>query len=303
MKKINRRAFLQTTGYLTAGTVLSSAFNAAATPRKAQQVKLSGHIWVYASKFPPKWDSTPVIEQAFADFQFAGLDGMEVMEVNLRHDDAVTRLRGFSEQYKVPVTGTSYGAAMWDASKQQEILDDAELVISRLHQLGGKTFGVSVGDAGRIKTEAELDTQAHLLNKLIPLCDQHGIVLNLHNHTYEVANGLHDLKGTLSRIPGIKLGPDLNWLIRGGIDPVWFINTYGKQIAYMHLRDQGKDGRWTETVGSGATDFKQIATALREQHFEGRAAVELAFDSPPLHPLKEDWKASADFVRRTFDWA
>ncbi|WP_262511511.1 sugar phosphate isomerase/epimerase family protein [Deminuibacter soli] len=284
--------------------MLGSAFGAAAVAAgKTQKVKLSGHIWAYASKFPPKWDSTPVIEQAFADFRFAGLDGMELMEVNLRHNDAVAHLGSLAEQYKVPVTGASYNGSMWDSEKHAEILDDAALVISRLQQLGGKTFGVSVGDAGRIKTEAELDAQAQLLNKLIPLCDKHGIVLNLHNHTYEVKNSLHDLKGTLSRIPGIKLGPDLNWLIRGGVDPVWFIHTYGKQMVYMHLRDQDKNGRWTETVGSGVTDFNKIAAALREQNFSGRAAVELAFDDPPSHPLKDDWKTSVDFIRKTFNWA
>jgi len=27
------------------------------------------------------------------------------------------------------------------------------------------------------------------------------VVLNLHNHTYEVADGEHDLNGTLARLP------------------------------------------------------------------------------------------------------
>lgn len=304
MKDFSRRRFLETTGYLAGGAILANSFQAAATDmlHRKQKVKISGHIWVYASKFPPNWDSTPVIEQAFSDFQYAGLDGMELMEVNLRHDDAVTHLKALAEQYQVPVTGASYGAAMWDATKHQEILDDAELVLSRLHQLNGKTFGVSVGDAGHLKTEAELDAQAHLLNKMIPICNKYGIVLNLHNHTYEVQNGLHDLKGTLTRIPDIKLGPDLNWLIRAGVDPVSFINKYGRQMIYMHLRDQGNDQKWTETVGSGVTDFKAIAAALKQLDYTGRAAVELAFDNPPVNPLKNDWKTSVDYVRKTFDW-
>ncbi len=58
-------------------------------------------------------------------------------------------------------------------------------------------------------------------------------MLNLHNHTYEVENELYDLKGTLARIPGIKLGPDLNWLVRAGVDPAGFIRRFGKQIVFM----------------------------------------------------------------------
>ncbi|WP_428329343.1 hypothetical protein [Mucilaginibacter sp.] len=57
---------------------------------------------------------------------------MELMEINLRHDDAVSHLGSLAQQYKVPVTGASYGAPMWDKTKHAQILDDAELVISRL---------------------------------------------------------------------------------------------------------------------------------------------------------------------------
>ena len=73
----------------------------------------------------------------------------------------------------------------------------------------------------------------------------HGVVLNLHNHTYEVENVMHDLEGTLARIPDVKLGPDLNWLVRAGVDPVEFIHRFGKQIVFMHIRDQKADGTWS----------------------------------------------------------
>jgi sugar phosphate isomerase/epimerase len=115
---------------------------------------------------------------------------------------------------------------------------------------------------------------------------------------------MHDLKGTLARIPDIKLGPDLNWLIRAGINPVDFINTYGKQIVYLHIRDQYADGKWTEYVGQGTTDFPAIAKALKTQKFKGSAAIELAFekDFNPANPLKEDWKLSRKYVKDVFRW-
>lgn len=136
------------------------------------------------------------------------------------------------------------------------------------------------------------------------ICNDHGIVPNLHNHTYEVENDLHDLKGTLARIPDIKLGPDLNWLIRAGVDPVSFINTYGRQMVYLHIRDQYADGNWTEYVGQGVTDFRAIAKALNEQGFQGSAGIELAFPAnfEPQNPLKTDWKLSREYVVKTFGW-
>jgi sugar phosphate isomerase/epimerase len=173
-----------------------------------------------------------------------------------------------------------------------------------LGQLNGKTLGISVGDAGRPKTEAELDAQAQLLRKIQAICGDTGVIADLHNHTYEVGNGMHDLKGTLARIPDIKLEPDLNWLIRAGVDPIWFIKTYGRQMVYMHLRDQYQDGTWTEYLGQGTTDFPGIAKALRDVDFRSRAAIELAFPQNfvPKYPLAEDWKRSRDYLTTVFGW-
>ena len=131
------------------------------------------------------------------------------------------------------------------------------------------------------------------------VCEDHGIEANLHNHTYELENDIYDLKGTLARIPDFKLGPDLNWLVRGGIDAVEFINTFGKQIVYLHIRDQYQNGTWSEFVGQGDAHFKPIATALKEQNFNGQVAIELAFtnDFVPKNELREDWKMSKEFVK------
>jgi sugar phosphate isomerase/epimerase len=301
-----RRDFLKKSSLCLAGIFLpasfpNQAFAKALTPFKA---KISAHLWVYASAHPPTWDATPDLEKIFSDLHLAGYDGLEVMDVILKHDDAVEHLSRLQKQFSLPVTGSSYGAAMWDATKYAGILSDVTPVVKRLGQLGGKTLGISVGAAGRAKTEAEFDAQAKILRSIIALCGDSGVVANLHNHTYEVENGMHDLKGTLARIPDMKLGPDLNWLVRAGVDPVAFIKTYGQQIVYLHIRDQYQNGVWTEYVGEGVTDFPAIAKALRSVNFRGRAAVELAFPDNyvPKYTLTEDWKRSRQYVQTVFGW-
>lgn len=301
----SRRRFITQSSLLLSGALITNSSCKTFAGRMAnKKITVSAHLWVYASAFPPKWDSTPVLEKTFSDLSYAGIEGVELMEVILRHDDAVERISKLIKKYHLPVTGTSYGADMWDASKHDEIWNDIKLVIPRLSQLKGKTFGISVGNARRIKTESELDAQAKLLKKIISFCGEHDIEPNLHNHTYEIENDMHDLKGTLKRIPEIKLGPDLNWLIRGGVDPVWFINMYGSRIVYLHIRDQYSNGIWTEWLGQGDTDFTSIAMALKAKKFNGKVAVELAFpnDFKPINPLKEDWKLSREFVKKTFGW-
>lgn len=266
------------------------------------EVVLSGHLWVYASKFPPDWDCTPILDQVFRDFRYAGLSGVEVMESILRHDDVVPRVGDLIQKYNMPVTGTSYYGDMWNSSQSQEILEDVKQVVKRLHELGGSTFGITVGDAGRKKTESELDAQADLLKEIILVCDQYDVVPNLHNHTFELAHDMHDLRGTMERVPDLKLGPDINWLIRGGIDPVNFIQKYGDRMVYLHIRDQDADGNWTKVVGNGETNFPAIAEALKDKNFTGRAAIELAFEEPPTEPVSEEWKKSRDYVEEVFGW-
>ena len=149
------------------------------------------------------------------------------------------------------------------------------------------------------KTEQQLDDQAYLLRKIMTFAEENGIEPNLHNHTYEVIDSLHDLKGTLARIPDAKLGPDLNWLVRGGVDPVWFIREYGRKIVFLHLRDQYKDGRWSEALGEGDMDYPAIAKALHVINFKGIAVIELAHerDFKITRSLRESWKISRDYVR------
>lgn len=306
----NRRGFIKDSLALGSGaflypTLMTSALNCSSL-ESGSEVEICAHLWVYASKFPPNWDCTPVLETVFSDLSQAGIQGLELMEANLRHDNAVSRLRELIDKYELPVSGSSYGVGfkMWDAAQHKEILKDLEIVIPRLKEVGGSTFGISVGSADHVKTEEELDAQAALLSKVRTLCTDNGIQANLHNHTYEVENEMHDLRGTLLRIPDFNLGPDLNWLIRGGVDPVSFIEEFGTQIVYLHIRDEYENGVWTEYVGQGDMDFPAMSNALKKVGFKGKAAIELAFPNEfsPEFSLREDWKKSKDYIKETFDW-
>lgn len=304
IKNKSRRAFLKTSGCIGAAAMFGPLLGESVFAAEGlnDKVPLSGHVWLYASLFPPDWDCTPILDQVFSDFKAAGLQGIELMEVHLRHDDVVPRVGDLIQKYDVPVTGTSYYGDMWDSNKSQEILEDADVVMERLHKLGGSTFGITVGDAGRKKTEKELDDQASVLLNILKISKKYNIQPNLHNHTFEVENDLHDFKGIINRVPELKLGPDINWLIRGGVDPVWFINTYGDKIVYLHIRDQDKNGKWTKVVGEGVTDFHAIAKALKTVNFKGRAAIELAFEETPELPVRDAWIQSRKYVKSVFGW-
>lgn len=302
--KVSRRQFLgSTTAMLAAGGYAASLL-AAETAPSTGRVVVGGNPWVYASKLPRN-DITPELPAIFADMQYAGLDGIELMPIVLQSKETFEQVGELSQKHHLPIIGSSFApkkGSMCDRAKHAEILEDAELVVPRLAKLGGRTLGTSVGQIKGKKTPEQFDAQADVLRKIIALGQANGVVLNLHNHTYEIADDLYDLKGTLARIPDVKLGPDIGWLARGGVDPVEFVHQFGHQIVFCHVRDQTADNKWTEAVGEGVVDYPAFAQAVREAGFHGDAVIELAFERgfTPTRPIRESLKISCEYVRKLF---
>ena len=288
---MNRRGFLGT----AAGSVAVAQDWSFLLPKPT----LGIHVWVFSSD-KPGYDCFGVIDQVFADTQYAGFGAIELMDVTLRHEDAVPKIGDLIQKTGVSVIGTSYGGAMWDKQKQAEIIDDAGNVIERLSKLRGRTFGISVGDAKRKKTPEEFDVQADTLKKIQAIGKQYSVVPNLHNHTYEVTDGLYDLKNSLQRVPDIALGPDLDWLFQARVDVPTFLKTYADKIVYMHLRDHLWTGLWSEALGEGIMDFGAIARQLKQLGFSGDMTVELAFPAGfiPTRPIRESLKISRQVIKK-----
>jgi sugar phosphate isomerase/epimerase len=300
---MDRRKFIRNTSLSLLALSLSQTGSSKSIFKENTRKKITvgAHVWVYAST-KPGFDVSPVLSQIFSDVAYAGFDGVETMEHPLRSTVYTRQIKELMDQYKIKLIGSSYGADMWNKDKRNEIYEDVDLIFGNMASVGARTFGVSVGEpAGRKKTEEEFDNQAALLRRIISLGEKRGIVPNLHNHTAEVENKMYDLRGTLKRIPEIKLGPDLNWLLRAGIDPISFLKEFRKQIVFMHLRDQQSNGKWPESMGEGNVDFKEIAAVIKEINFEGDAIIELAHENGFVRtrPLKESLKMSRDFMKKT----
>lgn len=287
--QITRRALLA-----VAGTA------ALAAPRK---LRVAAHPYVYVQQREDR-DINPILDQVFADIKAAGFDAIELMQTQFKPDDSVARIREISKRTHLPVMGMSYGAAMWNREQHAAILSEITVLLERLGKVGGRTLGISVGSTPKPKTDPQFDAQADLLKRIRSIAADNGVVANLHNHTYEVVKGEHDLNGTLARLPDFKLGPDLNWLVRGGVDPVDFIRRRGRQMVYMHLRDQRTDGKWSEAMGEGNMDYTAIGRVLKEVGFSGDMAVELAHEKGATlsRPLRESFRMSREYVRKTMGY-
>lgn len=300
---MNRRNFIRNTSLSLLGLSLYETGNTISNINRLSDKKIvvGAHVWIYANH-QPGYDVSPILSQIFSDISYAGFDGVETMEHPLRSTVCTKQIRELTDQYKIKLIGSSYTGQMWNKDLYNKIFEDVDLIFTNMASVGGKTFGVTVGEPkGRVKTEDEFDNQANLLKKIISLGKEKGIVLNLHNHTAEVENKMYDLRGTLKRIPDINLGPDLNWLLRAGVDPIVFLKEFRKQIVYLHLRDQLINGKWPESMGEGNVNFKEIADTLNEINFNGVVTIELAHENGfvPTRPIKESLKMSRDFMRKT----
>src|SRR5687767_11743837 len=89
----SRRSFLKNSSYLTGGAVFSNLIACAGKIPGGNEVPLYAHLWVYASRYPRNWDCTPILDEVFSELKYAGLQGVEMMEIHFRHDDIVARLK------------------------------------------------------------------------------------------------------------------------------------------------------------------------------------------------------------------
>jgi sugar phosphate isomerase/epimerase len=297
---ISRRCFLAATAAGCAGLFLPAASGV-----EAKKVIVSGCAWNHALD-QTNYDITPILDTVFADMEYAGVTGVEMMQTTLRPDNAVDRLAALAEKHRMPVIGASFVGAMWDRGQHKAILDEAESVVTRLGKLGGRRLGITVGapqGATVRKTAQQFDDQADILRKLTELCTSHGVVANLHNHTYEVADDQYDLRNTLERVPDMKLGPDLGWLREARIDPVSFIRQHAERLVFLHLRDHIADGSFAEVMGEGAMDYAAIGKALHEINFTGYAVIELSTPGKQqTRPMRDSLKMSRQYVRKTLGY-
>ena len=109
-----------------------------------------------------------------------------------------------------------------------------------------------------------------------------------HNHDFEfkaLADGSIPQAAILAGGPTLEVELDVAWVVRGGADPIAWINQYAGRITAAHVKDIAPAGQnadedgWAD-LGQGTVDWKAIMTALRAvgcKHFV------LEHDNPSDH--------------------
>jgi sugar phosphate isomerase/epimerase len=104
-------------------------------------------------------------------------------------------------------------------------------------------------------------------------CRKAGLRFAWHNHDFELvpcADGSIPQKVILDTAPEIGWEIDVAWVVRGGADPLKWIDDYGPRIIAAHVKDIAPAGEaadedgWAD-VGHGTMDWAQIYKTLRDK--------------------------------------
>ncbi|TWF54225.1 sugar phosphate isomerase/epimerase family protein [Neorhizobium alkalisoli] len=99
-----------------------------------------------------------------------------------------------------------------------------------------------------------------------------GYIFGWHNHDFEfvtLADGSTPQEQIFAGGPDLSWEMDVAWVVRGGADPFGWIESYGKRISAVHIKDIAPAGENTDEdgwadVGHGTVPWKDLMAALRK---------------------------------------
>lgn len=121
-------------------------------------------------------------------------------------------------------------------------------------------------------TAGYVDLAQRLGNAANRYADQ-GISFGWHNHDFEfvaLKDGSTPMDILLDHAPNIKWEADLAWVLRGGCDPLEYIERYGDRMTAVHVKDIAEAGTNTDEdgwsdLGAGTMDWAALLGACRQK--------------------------------------
>lgn len=208
----------------------------------------------------------------------------------------ITKIEGYGGVYGDP---TTYRAAMEANGISMpsghmgldDIEADFDATMHIVKTLGiGRIFAPYLEENNRPTTAAGYTDLARQLNTAATRYADHGISFGWHNHDFEfmaLADGSTPLDILMEKAPDITWEADLAWIVRGGRDPLEFIQRYGGRLSAIHVKDIAKNGTnldedgWCD-LGAGTMDWAALLQACRNQSSDLIYALEHDKPSDPI---------------------
>jgi sugar phosphate isomerase/epimerase len=246
------------------------------------------------------YDQAARLDDIFDTVAEAGFQAIEMSTPMLGPADWKARVDAAVRRTGLGLVGASHGQPVWDIAKYDAILSEMDAYSDKLAQLGRVQCGVSCsGKRYADRTEAENGQAVKVWRELGEMFRRKGVVLNYHTHGEPIQDVRHVIDHVAEDL--LALGPDLDWLRVGGIDPEAFVREHAGRISLLHVRDYHIGGDRTEALGEGDADYARLKRTLDEVGFAGEFVVELAIPPKrqPTHPPLDLLKTSREHLRRT----
>lgn len=259
--------------------------------------RLGAHTYVFSQY---GFDFSNEVSTLFGLVKDSGFDWIELHPVFVTEPGWKAKIEAAIERTGLTVVGVSYGQPLWNIEAHDRILREAEDFTDRVAQLGTLNCGLTCGGKRCAdRTDAENEQAVRMWREMGELYRSKGLALNYHTH----GEPIEDIRLVLDNVPAelVALGPDLDWLRVGGVDPLQFIKDHAERITMLHLRDYHIGGDRTEALGEGDADYAELARILEETGFDGDGVVELALPQgkDPVRPVDELLRISREHLRET----
>lgn len=252
-----RRKFLKKSSYLAAGSLVLPFGCTEKKQETAQTIteevvesmpkNKSIGVQVYSVRDALKEDFNGSIKRlADIGFEYIEAYGLGTEGTILDMDPA---------EYRRIVTDTGLSIASTHCSYFQA--EDSQKVIDAAGAAGiGQVMVAHLSEADRKYHEV-----AENFNKVGELFKSAGVVFGYHNHAFEFEKfedsiGLEVLINE-TQADLVKFQLDLYWVVKGGADPVAFIEKYPGRFCSFHIKDAAEDLEQT-TVGTGIVPFEEV---------------------------------------------
>ncbi len=263
------------------------------------EYRIGAHPYIFVQY---GYDFEKQFDQVFGIIAEAGYQTIELHNIMLYVENWKERIDEALSRTGLGLVGASNGQSMWDINQYDKIISDMDDYSDRLSTFGSVTCGTSCsGKRLTDRTDAENAQVVKVWTELGEMFNSKGITLNYHTH----GEPIEDIRLMIDNVPPdlVALGPDLDWLRVGGVEPVEFIREYASRLIMLHIRDYHVGGDRTEALGEGDADYKNLAKVLDEVGFQGEFVVELAIPSgkKPTRPIEELLRVSRDHLRETME--
>ncbi|MBO6509615.1 MAG: sugar phosphate isomerase/epimerase [Roseibium sp.] len=155
----------------------------------------------------------------------------------------------------------------------EQFEDDVDAVIKTAKTLGmTKLYCPALPPEQRSASKEDWKNVAERLETIGAKIRAAGLGFGWHNHDFEFVafeDGSFPMEVILESAPSIEWEIDVAWVVRGGQDPLAWIEGYADRITAAHVKDIAPEGEcadedgWAD-VGHGTMDWKTIMAALRK---------------------------------------